>query len=146
MYFDMYEQQLGLRTGGKHHPLHALVQCPNGTTDHPSNIWCDMIASNLRGATAQLTLTVVYLGGFVCGPLIFAPLSEFYGRSPILVTGFTLFTLATLGTALAPNWPAFLIFRFLTGVFGAPPISVGGGVIVSFDSWDSRNGPDTNCN
>ncbi|KAM7187662.1 Major facilitator superfamily domain containing protein [Naviculisporaceae sp. PSN 640] len=80
--------------------------------------------------------TSVYLGGFMCGPLIFAPLSEFYGRSPILIIGFTFFTLATLGTALAPSWPAFLVFRFLTGVFGAPPISVGGGVVA--DMFDEE--------
>lgn len=79
----------------------------------------------------------------MCGPLIFAPLSEFYGRSPILIIGFTLFTLSTLGTALSPNWPAFLVFRFLNGVFGAPPISVGGGVIVglSVRACGNRNQP-----
>ncbi|KAM7218259.1 Major facilitator superfamily domain containing protein [Rhypophila decipiens] len=84
--------------------------------------------------------TSVYLGGFMCGPLMFAPLSEHYGRYPILVIGFTLFTLSTLGTALAPNWPAFLVFRFLTGVFGAPPISVGGGVIADMFSEEILRG------
>lgn len=81
-------------------------------------------------------LPQVYLGGFICGPLIFAPLSECYGRKPILVTSFTMFTLSALATALAPNWPGFLVFRFLTGTFGAPPLSVGGGVIVCFVSDD----------
>jgi len=90
------------------------------------------IHTRIWGLTAMLTSSSVYLGGFICGPLIFAPLSESYGRKPILITGFTLFTLSTLATALAPNWPAFLVFRFLAGTFGAPPLSVGGGVIVSF--------------
>ena len=71
----------------------------------------------------------VYLLGFMFGPLIFAPLSESHGRKPTLLTGFVLFTVSLLGTALAPNWSVFLLFRFLTGTFGSPPISVVGGVI-----------------
>ncbi|KAH8891842.1 major facilitator superfamily transporter [Thozetella sp. PMI_491] len=71
----------------------------------------------------------VYLMGFVCGPLIFAPLSEAYGRKPVLLVGFSGFTIWTVASPLAPNWPAFLIFRFLSGTFGAPPLSVMGGCI-----------------
>ncbi|KAI1337634.1 major facilitator superfamily domain-containing protein [Xylariaceae sp. FL0016] len=71
----------------------------------------------------------VFLVGFVCGPLLFAPLSEYYGRRPVLQTAFCLFFLATLATALAPTWPSFLFFRFLAGTFGAPPTTVVGGMI-----------------
>ncbi|KAK1835892.1 major facilitator superfamily domain-containing protein [Podospora conica] len=71
----------------------------------------------------------VYLLGFMFGPLIVAPLSESHGRKPTLLAGFALFTLSLLGTALAPTWAVFLLFRFLTGTFGSPPISVVGGVI-----------------
>ena len=71
----------------------------------------------------------VYLLGFMFGPLIFAPLSESHGRKPILLTGFVLFILSLLGSAVAPTWEAFLFFRFLTGTFGAPPVSVVGGAI-----------------
>ncbi|KAK0720300.1 major facilitator superfamily domain-containing protein [Lasiosphaeris hirsuta] len=71
----------------------------------------------------------VYLVGFMFGPLIFAPLSESHGRKPILTAGFVLFALSVLGSALAPTWPSFLLFRFLTGTFGSPPLSVIGGVV-----------------
>lgn len=70
-----------------------------------------------------------YLIGFVLGPLVFAPLSEQYGRRPVLISTLFLYILFTLGTALSPNWPAFLIFRFLSGTFAAPPMSVTGGSI-----------------
>jgi len=73
--------------------------------------------------------TSVFLVGFIFGPLIFAPLSESYGRLPIMANAFVVFTLATLGCALAPNWSSFLFFRFLAGTFGSPPLNVGGGVI-----------------
>ncbi len=71
----------------------------------------------------------VFLVGLVFGPLIFAPLSEAYGRKPILLSAFTGFVLSTMSSALAPTWASFLIFRFLSGTFGAPPLSVFGGVI-----------------
>lgn len=72
----------------------------------------------------------VYLVGFMFGPLIFAPLSESHGRRPTLLVSFVLFTLSLLGTALAPpSWGVFLAWRFLTGTFGSPPVSVVGGVI-----------------
>ncbi|KAK0652851.1 major facilitator superfamily domain-containing protein [Cercophora newfieldiana] len=71
----------------------------------------------------------VYLLGFMFGPLIFAPLSESHGRKPVLLSGFVLFILSLVGSAVAPTWEAFLVFRFLTGTFGAPPVSVVGGVI-----------------
>lgn len=85
---------------------------------------------NFPSPGPQTTLpTSMYLIGFVFGPLICAPLSETYGRRPVLVTGFGLFLLATLGCALANSWPLFLVMRLLSGTFGAPPISVGGGVV-----------------
>lgn len=70
-----------------------------------------------------------YLIGFVLGPLVFAPLSEQYGRRPILVSTLCLYIIFTMASALAPNWAAFLVFRFLSGTFASPPMSVTGGSI-----------------
>ena len=89
----------------------------------------DMADVPAAGGASSILPTSVYLLGFMFGPMIFAPLSESYGRRPILMTGFVLFALSTLGSALAPTWGSFLAFRFLTGTFGSPPLSVGGGVV-----------------
>lgn len=79
---------------------------------------------------SQTTLpATTFLLGFVLGPLIFAPLSEQYGRRPILVSTLILYIIFTMATALAPNWAAFLVFRFLAGTFASPPMSVTGGSI-----------------
>ena len=40
--------------------------------------------------------------------LFVGPLSDRYGRRPVLIAGFTLFLLATLGCIYAPNIQAFL--------------------------------------
>lgn len=70
-----------------------------------------------------------YLIGFVLGPLVFAPLSEQYGRRTILIATLCLYTVFAMASALAPNWAAFLVFRFLSGTFASPPMSVTGGSI-----------------
>lgn len=69
----------------------------------------------------------MFLVGFVLGPLVFAPLSEQYGRRTVLISTLCLYLIFSMATALAPNWAAFLVFRLLSGVFASPPMSVTGG-------------------
>ena len=61
-----------------------------------------------------------FLIGFATGPLLFAPLSEVWGRSLVFRITFFLFFCFNLGCALAPNIAALLILRFLSGFFGSP--------------------------
>ena len=77
----------------------------------------------------QLVLPIsVYLIGYVLGPVIFGPLSETYGRKLIMVGSFIVFTIFTMACALAPNWPAFLIFRLVCGFMASSAITVVGGL------------------
>ena len=59
---------------------------------------------------------------------MWAPLSEQYGRRDLTVSTFLLFTLSTMACALAPSWPAFLVFRLFAGVFASAPIAVVTGI------------------
>ena len=90
----------------------------------------------VQSDTQMILPTSMYLIGFVFGPLIFAPMSENYGRRPIIVTGFALYILSTLASALVPSWGAFLVFRFFSGTFAAPPMSVVGGTLA--DIYDDK--------
>ncbi|KAI9842675.1 MAG: hypothetical protein M1837_006960 [Sclerophora amabilis] len=77
----------------------------------------------------QLVLPIsAYLIGYVVGPLFLGPLSEVYGRKLMMILPFSVFTLFTLACALAPNWPALLVFRFIVGVMASSPLSVVGGL------------------
>ncbi len=50
----------------------------------------------------QLLITMIFLGlGF--GQLIFGPLSDSFGRKPVVYAGFGLFTIASIICVLAPN-------------------------------------------
>jgi MFS family permease len=77
----------------------------------------------------QLVLPIsVFLIGYIFGPIISGPLSENFGRKPVMVTSFLIYTAFTLGCALASDWPLFLFFRWLCGVMAAAPIAIVGGL------------------
>ena len=77
----------------------------------------------------QLVLPIsLFLVGYVLGPLFFGPLSETYGRKIIMLSSFIVFTIFTMACALAPNWPAFLIFRLICGINASSAIAVVGGL------------------
>ncbi|KAH8689802.1 putative MFS transporter [Talaromyces proteolyticus] len=54
--------------------------------------------------------------------------SSSYGRRPIFLVSFAIYTAFTLGCAFAPNWPVFLFFRFLQGCGAAAPQTVSNGL------------------
>lgn len=82
---------------------------------------------------AGLTITL-FLLGYCAGPLIFAPLSEFYGRRWIFYISFALYLAFNFLCAFAPNLGALLVGRFLTGTFVSAPLSNAPGVLA--DLWD----------
>ena len=53
-------------------------------------------------AQVQLTLSA-FLLGFACAQLIHGPLSDRFGRKPIVCAGIILYILATVGAALSNN-------------------------------------------
>ncbi|KAK4651284.1 hypothetical protein QC762_604840 [Podospora pseudocomata] len=84
---------------------------------------------DITNESQQVLPISVYLIGYVMGPILWAPLSEQFGRKiPTMIT-FLIFTAFTLATALANSWIMFLIFRLLTGTFASAPIAIVPGII-----------------
>ncbi|KAI0788630.1 MFS general substrate transporter [Abortiporus biennis] len=77
----------------------------------------------------------LFVGGYCVGPLWWGPLSEQYGRRPIAIFSFIIYTCFQVGCALSPNTGAILAFRFLGGTFAAAPLTNSGGIIS--DIWDA---------
>lgn len=71
----------------------------------------------------------IFLVGYIFGPIIWAPVTEQFGRRPSVIGTFMMFCIWTMACALAPNWPAFLIFRFFVGVFASAPIAIVAGIM-----------------
>jgi MFS transporter, DHA1 family, multidrug resistance protein len=73
-------------------------------------------------AAAQGTLTS-FMFGFSFGMLLYGPLSDTYGRRPILLGGIALYALASIGCALAGSIDSLVLMRFLQAL-GAGSASV----------------------
>jgi MFS family permease len=72
-------------------------------------------------------MTPTYIGLFLP-----APLSEFFGRTPIYIIGYFVYTAFSFLVAFG-NLPGLLIGRFLQGVAGSAFLSVVGGSVT--DMW-----------
>ena len=66
-------------------------------------------------AQAQYTLSALLLA-FGCSQLIWGPLSDRFGRRPVLLIGLLAYTLAAVGSTLAPTMQWLIGWRVLQGV------------------------------
>ncbi|KZB79736.1 MFS transporter [Amycolatopsis regifaucium] len=79
----------------------------------------DLVRQLRPGAAAQVWIVAIY--PLTAAPLLlpFGTLGDRYGRRRVLVTGYVVFGVASLGCAFAPNVPVLLGFRALLGCGGA---------------------------
>jgi MFS transporter, DHA1 family, multidrug resistance protein len=86
----------------------------------------DGIARTLGATPVQMQQTLsAYLFGFAAMNLFHGAIADSFGRRPVVLGGMALFTLASIGCALAPSIGTLIAFRALQGV------SAGAGMIVS---------------
>ncbi len=70
------------------------------------------IAAGLATTTeAVQTSVTVFLAGFSGGMLLYGPMSDRWGRRPVMLTGLVLFTLASAACAMAPDIHSLLAAR-----------------------------------
>jgi DHA1 family bicyclomycin/chloramphenicol resistance-like MFS transporter len=69
----------------------------------------------VSAGTVQLTITL-YLIGLAIGQLLYGPVSDRFGRRPVLLGGLALFTLAGIATTAAPNAWTLVIARVLQSI------------------------------
>ena len=84
------------------------------------------IAQSLNATPVQMQQTLsAYLFGFAFMNLFHGALSDSFGRRPVILSGLAMFTVASLGCALAQNVGQLIFFRALQG------LSTGAGIVVS---------------
>jgi DHA1 family bicyclomycin/chloramphenicol resistance-like MFS transporter len=69
-----------------------------------------VFASDVAGV--QLTLSV-FLAGFACGQIVYGPLSDRYGRRPVMLGGLVLFCAGSLGCVLSRSIEMLVLARFV---------------------------------
>src|SRR3954463_3714073 len=67
---------------------------------------------------AQMTVSL-FMVGIACSQLIMGPLSDRFGRRPVLLAGLTLMVAASIGCSLAQTLPQLIAARFLQALGGA---------------------------
>ena len=75
------------------------------------------IAHSLQVSPAASALTLsFFLVGFAFGPVVLGPLSDRFGRRPVLLAGCGLFAMTGIGCALATSLPILLLWRLIEGI------------------------------
>jgi DHA1 family multidrug resistance protein-like MFS transporter len=82
-----------------------------------------MVEYGIGQVTATLGVSL-YVLGFASGPVMWAPLSELYGRKPPLVVSMFGLTVFTFGVAVGKDIQTIMICRFFAGFLGAAPLVV----------------------
>ena len=97
------------------------------------------IGADFHAGTDQVQLTLsVYLAGFAIAQLICGPLADCFGRKPIMIGGFLLFTVASIGCALANNIETLQLFRFLQALGGSAGPVLGRAIIRDiYTPWEA---------
>jgi DHA1 family bicyclomycin/chloramphenicol resistance-like MFS transporter len=96
--------------------LGALVTLASFATDMGLPVLA-ATAESLHVSPARAALTFsVFMAGFALGPLVFGPLSDHFGRRPMLLGGVALFTLFGALATFARSLETLLLFRLLMGI------------------------------
>ncbi|KAF4158046.1 hypothetical protein CNMCM6936_003680 [Aspergillus lentulus] len=100
------------------------------------------IAEEFHVSSEVTTLCLsLYVLGFAIGPVLLAPLSEYFGRQPVYVVSWFLLFIFQLPLALAPNIGTIIVCRFLAGCAGGAPLTNTGGSISDLWERNSSGGP-----
>ncbi|KAL7416317.1 major facilitator superfamily domain-containing protein [Mrakia frigida] len=106
-----------------------LVLNSTFSSSAPSGVLPEM--AEVFGMSREVSILVIslFVAGYCLGPLAWGPLSEVYGRRLLLIIAFSLYVCFQVGSALAPNTAAVLIFRLLGGISASCPLVVTGGLL-----------------
>ncbi|RMZ81317.1 hypothetical protein DV737_g2604, partial [Chaetothyriales sp. CBS 132003] len=84
---------------------------------------------------ALLTVTV-FVVGFGVGPLVFAPLSEMFGRKPVYVVTIALAIIFEIPCAVSKNIGTLIVCRLIDGICFSAPMTLVGGTLA--DLWKNE--------
>jgi MFS transporter, DHA1 family, multidrug resistance protein len=76
----------------------------------------------------QLTITL-YLVGLAAGQLLYGPISDRFGRRPVLMAALTLFALASIAAWMAPDLKTLIVARVLQALGGCGGLVLGRAIV-----------------
>lgn len=107
---------------------------PNGSGPH-------MVQQFGLSNEEMVFIATSFVGGCVAGPIVWAPLSEIYGRRITFLTSMLFYTITNIGCALAPTKAVLFACRFVDGVFASSAFSNAAALITDLFSPVDRAKP-----
>ena len=74
----------------------------------------------------------IFVISFGVGPLFFGPMSELYGRVPVLQLANLFYFVFNTAAGFSKNGSQMLAFRFFSGIGGSAPLGFGAGLMTDF--------------
>lgn len=92
------------------------------------------------GVSQELSILGIslFVVGFAVGPLLWAPMSESFGRQKLYFFTYGALVVFNAAAAGAPNFPGLVVLRFLAGASGSSPLTNSGGVIADMFNAQER--------
>ncbi|RFU74918.1 fluconazole resistance [Trichoderma arundinaceum] len=110
--------------------LYGLVTMSATWASSSYSAGIEQVAKEFHVSTQVATLgTTLYLCGFGIGPLLWAPLSEIYGRRVPVLTPMFVAICFSFATATAKDLQTIMLTRFWGGFFASAPMTNTGGVL-----------------
>ena len=110
--------------------LYGLVACGSAFASAVFNAAVPQISAEFHISPVVAVLgTALLLFGLGTGPLLWAPLSEVYGRKIAVLPPYFVAAVFSFATGAAKDVQTVMLTRFFAGFFGSGPITNVGGVI-----------------
>lgn len=88
------------------------------------------LATSFNSDISLVQMTVsLYMVGIACSQIIMGPLSDRYGRRPVMLSGLALMVVATVGGIFADTLPQLIVARFLQAFGGASGMVISRAII-----------------
>jgi multidrug resistance protein len=120
-----------------------LVSAVNFLTGLASSMFAPGVPALMKefhstnSSLASFVVTIFVLG-LAMGPILFAPLSEIYGRLYVQHAGLIGFFIFTIACAVSSNLNMLIGFRLLQGMFGSVPLTNAGAIIADMVRQEVR--------
>lgn len=87
-------------------------------------------AADLQASTSAMQMTIsLYILGLAFGQLIYGPLSDGFGRRPLLIAGLAIYVLAGAAAALSQNESTLVLARLFQALGGCAGLALGRAIV-----------------
>ena len=94
-------------------------------------------ARDLGAGTAAMQTTIsVYILGLAGGQLLYGPMSDAFGRRPLLLLGLSVYTVSSIAAALAPDVHTLVLARLFQALGGCAGLALGRAMVRDISEAD----------